>query len=50
MENRACGQGAPCALHEAWKEGQQVILEYLGTQSLEGFLTQNPSGKMSPKT
>ncbi len=50
MENRACGQGAPCALHEAWEEGQQVILEYLEDQTLEGFLTHNPSGKLSPRT
>ncbi len=50
MENRACGQGAPCALHEAWKEGQLAILEYLGGQTLEGFLIQNPSGKLPSRT
>ena len=50
MENRACGQGAPCALHEAWKEGQLAILEYLGGQTLEGFLMQNPSGKLPSRT
>lgn len=38
MEDRACGEGAPCALHEAWEEGQQVILEYLGTQTIEEFI------------
>jgi Rrf2 family protein len=27
MEARACGEGSPCALHEAWEEGQQAILE-----------------------
>src|SRR5215208_2319867 len=32
MENRACGEGARCALHEAWEEGQRAILEYLGGQ------------------
>ena len=50
VENRACGEGAPCALHDAWEEGQQVILEYLDTQTLEEFLVQNPSGKFPPKT
>jgi Rrf2 family protein len=48
MEDRACGEGAPCALHDAWKEGQRAILEYLGTQTLEEFLVQNPSGKLPP--
>lgn len=50
MQNRACGEGAPCALHEAWEEGQQAILEYLGAQNLEEFLVQNPSGKTFPAT
>ena len=50
VENRACGEGAPCPLHEAWEEGQRAILEYLGTQSLEEFLVQNPSGTFPPKT
>lgn len=50
MQNRACGEGAPCALHEAWEEGQQTILEYLATQTLEEFLVQNPSGKTFPAT
>ena len=26
MEDRACGEGAPCAMHDAWVEGQQAIL------------------------
>ena len=50
LEDRACGQDTPCALHEAWKEGQQAILEYLGAQTLEGFLTQYPSGKLPSRT
>ena len=50
MEDRACGEGAPCPLHDAWEEGQQAILQYLGTQSLEDFLVQNPSGKLPPRT
>jgi Rrf2 family protein len=47
MQNRACGEGAPCALHDAWEEGQQAILRYLGEQSLEEFVSQNPSGSLS---
>jgi Rrf2 family protein len=50
MEQRACGEGRPCAMHEAWEEGQQAILEYLATQTLKEFLAQNPSGKTFPET
>lgn len=50
MQNRACGEGAPCALHEAWEEGQSAILEYLGAQTLQEFLIQNPSGDTFPGT
>jgi Rrf2 family protein len=50
VEERACGEGAPCAMHEAWKEGQQAILQYLGTQTLEEFLMQNPSSQLPPRT
>ena len=50
MQNRACGEGSPCALHEAWEKGQQAILDYLSTQTLEDFLSQNPSGQLPPRT
>ena len=50
VENRDCGEGAPCALHDAWEEGQRAILEYLDTQTLEEFLVQKPSGRFPPKT
>lgn len=50
MQNRACGTGAPCALHDAWEKGQQTILEYLQKQSLEDFITQNPSGRFPPRS
>ena len=50
VEDRTCGEVAPCTLHEAWEEGQLAILEYLGAQTLEEFLTQNPSGKFPPRT
>jgi Rrf2 family protein len=43
MEDRACGEGVPCALHEAWEEGQQAILEYLGTQTIEEFISRTVS-------
>ena len=49
MEDRACGEGAPCALHEAWEEGQQVILEYLGTQTVEEFISRTVSDKLPPR-
>ena len=49
MEDRACGKGAPCALHEAWEEGQKAILEYLGTQTLEEFVSRTVSGVLPPR-
>ena len=50
MADRVCGQGSPCALHAAWESGQQAILDYLANQTLEDFLTQNPSGQLPPRT
>ena len=49
MEDRACGEGAPCALHEAWEEGQQAILEYLGTQTIDEFISRTVSDKLPPR-
>ena len=49
MEDRACGEGAPCAVHEAWEEGQQAILEYLGTQTFEEFISRTVSDKLPPR-
>ncbi len=49
IEDRACGEGAPCALHEAWEEGQRAILEYLGTQTVEEFASRTVSDKLPPK-
>ena len=49
MADRACGEGAPCALHEAWEEGQKAILEYLGTQTLEEFVSRTVSDKLPPR-
>ena len=50
MADRICGVGSPCVLHWAWEEGQRAILDYLATQTLEDFLSQNPSGQLSPRT
>ncbi|HEX4992763.1 MAG TPA: Rrf2 family transcriptional regulator [Rubrobacteraceae bacterium] len=47
MEDRACGEGAPCTLHEAWEEGQRAILEYLDDQTLQGFVAQSPTAYLS---
>jgi Rrf2 family protein len=49
MQDRACGTGAPCGLHDAWEKGQQAILEYLQRQTLEDFVAQNPSGRFPPR-
>ena len=49
MEDRACGEGVPCALHEAWEEGQRAILEYLGTQTIEEFISRTASDKLPPR-
>jgi Rrf2 family protein len=49
MEDRACGEGAPCALHDAWEEGQRAILKYLGTQTIEEFISRTVSDKLPPR-
>jgi Rrf2 family protein len=50
MQNRACGTGTPCALHEAWEEGQQAILRYLETQNLDEFVEQTISKNLPFET
>ena len=47
MHNRACGSGPPCALHEAWEEGQQTILRYLEGKTLDEFV-QATASKVPP--
>jgi Rrf2 family protein len=42
MQQRPCGEGRPCALHDAWVEGQTAILEHLGSRSLADFSSQAP--------
>ena len=39
MQNRNCGEAPPCAMHEAWLEGQQAILRYLQNQTLSEFVS-----------
>ena len=42
MQQRRCGEGRPCALHDAWVEGQNAILEHLGSGNLADFSSQAP--------
>ena len=42
MQQRPCGEGHPCALHEAWTEGQNAILDHLGARALADFSSQAP--------
>ena len=42
MQQRPCGEGHPCALHDAWTEGQNAILDHLGTRTLADFSSQAP--------
>ena len=46
MEDRACGEGRPCTLHDAWEEGQRAILEYFDTQTIEEFISRTVSEKL----
>ena len=46
LEDRACGEDRPCTLHDAWEEGQQAILEYLDTQTIEEFISRTVSEKL----
>ena len=50
LQNRACGTGAPCALHEAWEEGQQAILRYLEDQTLDEFAEKTAAEKLPFET
>src|ERR687897_1000803 len=37
IQQRPCGEGRPCALHDAWTEGQDTILNHLATRTLADF-------------
>ena len=43
MEDRNCGEGRPCAMHDAWEEGQSSILDYLASQTLDDFVEETVS-------
>lgn len=43
MEDRNCGEGRPCAMHDAWEEGQSAILDYLASQTLDEFIEETVS-------
>ena len=47
MQQRPCGEGRPCALHEAWAEGQNAFLEHLGTRTLSEFVAQAPPSHLN---
>lgn len=50
MQDRNCGEAAPCAMHEAWLEGQQAILGYLQEQTLDEFASRTVSKTLPPET
>ena len=43
LEQRACGEGPPCGMHDAWEEGQETILQYLEAQTLSDFVSTTAS-------
>lgn len=38
LKARACGTGVPCAMHDAWIQGQNAILESLESKTLDEFV------------
>lgn len=50
MQDRNCGEAAPCAMHEAWWEGQQAILGYLQDQTLSEFVSRTVSKTFPSET
>ena len=49
MQDRNCGEGAPCAMHEAWLEGQHAILGYLQDQTISEFVSRTVSRTPPPE-
>lgn len=41
MQQRTCGEGKPCMMHQAWEQGQETILGYLEEQVLSDFVSQS---------
>ena len=50
MQDRTCGTGVPCAMHEAWADGQRAFLEYLEGQTLADFISRTVSEVVQPET
>ena len=50
MQDRNCGTGVPCAMHEAWLDGQRAILEYLERQTLADFVSRTASKILPPES
>jgi len=48
MQERTCGTGPPCVLHEAWERGQQAILQYLENKTLDEFVSRTASKRLPP--
>ena len=46
LQERTCGTGTPCALHEAWEKGQQAILRHLDQQTLDEFVERTAATKL----
>lgn len=40
MYQKLCGTGVPCAMHDAWIEGQEAILQHLENQSIAEFISE----------
>jgi Rrf2 family protein len=49
MQERDCGTGTPCVLHEAWERGQQTILQYLENHTLDEFVNTTVSRQLPPR-
>ncbi len=49
MQDRTCGTGVPCTMHEAWTDGQRAFLEYLEGQTLADFVSRTVSKVVSPE-
>lgn len=49
MQDRRCGSDTPCAMHRAWEQGQQAILQHLETQTLADFVSRTASRTLSSR-
>lgn len=49
LQDRNCGVATPCAMHDAWFEGQRAILRYLQDQTLDEFVSRTVSNTLPPE-